>query len=321
MAIYSSVPPPSQQNPIAAGAVDIEAWNVSALESLSISPSARGTGVTLSIPLVREDDASKPAYKPRKEPLRRDSLKRRDALLKGKEGSRRRQRWENDHLLHIPNVQPPLPSDWEVHPTYPVHTVPYYLAPLWDAGVRHRAEEIAAAKKLSSTKRAGAQDNEQKGRVPQELRQKLKKAKGAKSLLQDLEEEVRKFVREWEKKERALMNKGVDGEGNEGLELDSEDEEIVFVGRNGTMSDEQRKTVEEELEREKLVFDSLVDDHGASFGRWLVHSIATYYGLSSRSITVGDPARREAYVGIKEMRTGRRPSVQGELPRPLWGMI
>lgn len=31
----------------------------------------------------------------RREPLRRDSLKRREALLKGKDGSRRRQRWEN----------------------------------------------------------------------------------------------------------------------------------------------------------------------------------------------------------------------------------
>ena len=95
--------------------------------------------------------------------------------------------------------------------------------------------------------------------MPQELRQKLKKAKGAKSLLQDLEEEVRKFVREWERKEREL-------EGKAELEMDSEDEEIVFVGRGGTMSDEQRKTVEEELEREKLVFDSLADDCGASFG-------------------------------------------------------
>jgi hypothetical protein len=169
-----------------------------------------------------------------------------------------------DRLLHVPNAQPPLPSDWEVHPTYPVHTVPYYLAPLWESGVRHRAEEIAAAKKLSSTKKAGFQTDEQKGRVPAELKQKLKKSKGAKSLLQDLEEEVRTFVREWERKERSL--KEGKEEDAEGFELDSEDEEIVFVGRNGTMSDEQRKMVEEELEREKLVFDSLADDHGASFG-------------------------------------------------------
>ena len=93
MAIYSSVAPPSQQP------VDIEAWSASALEALSISPSARGTGVSLSIPLDRDDEGEvlkrQCASKPRREPLRRDSLKRREALLRGKEGSRRRQRWEN----------------------------------------------------------------------------------------------------------------------------------------------------------------------------------------------------------------------------------
>lgn len=161
-----------------------------------------------------------------------------------------------DHLLHVPNAQPPLPSDWEVRPTYPVHSVPYYLAPLWDAGVRHRAEEIAAAKKRDANERSGI--NEQQGRIPQELRQKLKKSKGAKTLLQDLEEEIRTFVREWESKQKRLDESDND--------VDSEDEEIVFVGRTGTMSDLQRKTIEEELEREKLVFDSLADDSGASFG-------------------------------------------------------
>lgn len=55
------------------------------------------------------------------------------------------------------------------------------------------------------------------------------------------------------------------GAGEE-MEGDSEDEEIVFVGRNGTMSDEQRRTVEEELEREKLIFDAAEGDKGASFG-------------------------------------------------------
>jgi hypothetical protein len=101
MAIYSSVPPPSQQPaPIQAStstsSIQVEAWTVSALQSLNISPSARNTGVTLSIPLDAEEPPSKAsAYKPRKEPLKRDSQKRREAVLKGKEGSRRRQRWEN----------------------------------------------------------------------------------------------------------------------------------------------------------------------------------------------------------------------------------
>lgn len=225
-----------------------------------------------------------------------------------------------DRLLHVPNVQPPLPSDWEVRPTYPVHTVPYYLAPLWENGIRHRAEEVAALKKKSARKSARQaagitissdddEENSTAGRVPAELRQKLKKSKGAKSLLQDLEEEIRAFVSNWSAAHAQLS----------GLELDSDDEEIVFVGKNCTMSDEQRKTVEEELEREKLVFDSLVDDHGASFGRWLVHSIASYYGLTSRSVTNG--LRREAYVGIKAMKAERDSGVAMELPRPLWGLI
>lgn len=104
MAIYSSVPPPSQQPAATASttaAIDIEAWTVSALQSLGVSSSALGTTVTLSIPLDTErDDAdakrAKAAARPHKDPLaRRDSQRRRDALLKGKEGSRRRQRWEN----------------------------------------------------------------------------------------------------------------------------------------------------------------------------------------------------------------------------------
>jgi len=322
MAIYSAVPPPDQQPATQASISSpaIEAWVISSLQSLSVSTPApvsspaptRGVA-TLSIPLDdHEDGDATPqrrhsTHRPRL--IQRDSQRRREALLKGKEGSRRRQRWENDRLLHVPNVQPPLPSDWEVHPTYPVHSVPYYLAPLWDAGIRHRAEEAAASKKSRAEKKSGV--DEQKGRIPQELRQKLKKAKGARSLLQELEEEVRKFVQEYDEKNTRAEP-----------DFDSDDEEIVFVGRNGIMSDEQRETVEEQLEREKLVFDSLADDHGASFGRWLVHSIATYYGLSSRSVTVGDPARREAYVGIRDMKSGRRPSgVQSELPRPLYGLI
>lgn len=72
----------------------------------------RGATVSLSIPLDDEpqtvpssqakvaapqaENRSVPTVSfRRREPLRRDSLKRREALLKGKDGSRRRQRWEN----------------------------------------------------------------------------------------------------------------------------------------------------------------------------------------------------------------------------------
>ncbi len=135
--------------------------------------------------------------------------------------------------------------------------MPYYLAPLWDAEMASRA---SAGKSKRGTKGKSEMGEDPAGKVPKELREKLKRARGAKGLLQDLEEEVRMFVRKWEEKEKEI----------ELEEVDSEDEEIVFVARNGHMDDipspRSKKSLDEELERDKLVFDSLVDDHGASFG-------------------------------------------------------
>jgi hypothetical protein len=93
MAIYSSVPPPEQAEAVATFTVQ----NTLAALSLASSPSAK---VRLSIPL-EEPERRSDGVKARKEPLRRDSMNRREALLKGKEGSRRRLRWENGKLLFI----------------------------------------------------------------------------------------------------------------------------------------------------------------------------------------------------------------------------
>jgi len=353
--------------------VDIEAWTEDAVQAMatvaisSPSPGIRGTSVTLDIPLDEhpvatskpsDDEADgeaarklRPGYQRRREPIRRDSLKRREALLKGKEGSRRRQRWENgalhglfpmgvvhhdlDRLLSNPYMQPPLPSDWEVRPTYPVHSVPYILAPLWDAGIAARAvERKVKAKKAAQA--AASPEGEAASRIPKELREKLKRARGAKGLLQDLEQEVRKFVEKWEEKDRNLVREGM-------VDPDSEDEEIVFVGRNGQMSDmSPPMSLQEELRQDHLVLDSLEGDQGATFGyvyvtviantvmltvvarRWLVHSIGAYYGLRTWSITTGNPARREAYVGIPQtsLKSGRRrSSVPSPLPRPLYCLV
>lgn len=106
----------------------ISAWTeqtTASLQNLTISQDAstvaagtvlRGTSVSLTIPLDDHPSTTEPRPAPRakiangageerpqrvslsyrhREPSRRDSLKRREALLKGKEGSRRRQRWEN----------------------------------------------------------------------------------------------------------------------------------------------------------------------------------------------------------------------------------
>lgn len=117
---YSAVPPPPNLDPNAQTTtlplrpapqaasttpIDIEAWTVSALASLRVSPVARGTGRPLTISLdddprriareARHDAAAAGGVLPRKLPPARDSLRRREELRKGKEGSRQRRRWEN----------------------------------------------------------------------------------------------------------------------------------------------------------------------------------------------------------------------------------
>lgn len=233
-----------------------------------------------------------------------------------------------DRLLNNPWAQPPLPSDWEVRPTYPVQKVPYYLAPLWDAGIASRY----AAKKEKAQKAMKSKNPEdvERAKVPKELREKIKKSKGAKSLLQELESEVRMFVQKWDEKQQRMDQEGM-------IEPDSDEDEIVFVGRNGQMHDLPSRT-SEELKREKLLFHSLADDRSATFGyealqwiliwdqqlishrRWLVHHLGDYYGLKTWSVTVGNPARREAYVGVNT-KAGRSTVSKAPMPRPLWGLI
>ena len=236
--------------------------------------------------------------------------------------------------MNNPWAQPPLPSDWEVQPTYPKRSIPYYLAPLWDQ------EGFARARKENNhraPRHAQVHGSDERSKVPRELREKLKKAKASRGLLKDLEEQVRIFVKKWE-------DSNTSKEPRLESELDSEDEEIVFVGRNGGMNDIPSSPslddfqLDKERDRNALVFDSLATDQGASFGfvftlnmgrspglqwsrRWLVHSIATYYGLQTWSVTVGDPARREAYVGIPPTLDRGRPLSPVLQARPLWGMV
>lgn len=223
-----------------------------------------------------------------------------------------------DRLLNNPHAEPPTARDWEVRPTHPVHHVPYYLAPLWDAGLaRQNAERKAAAAKAAAKSRTVTNKPTDPGIVPKELREKLKRSRGAKGLLMDLESEVRKFVESWEEKERRAEAEGLPADP------DSEDDEIVFVGRNGQMNDLRSLRTSTEAKRELMLFETPEGDRGGSFGRWLVHHIGVYYGLKTWSVTVGNPARREAYIGLKEtkLRNRRRKSVCQSMPRPLWGMV
>lgn len=358
MAIYSAVPPPpalqshstaqsqnaSQQPqqqqpppPAASGALDIEAWTISALEALSVSPTATGTtGRPLGIPLdehptpganaqpatarvtIATADGIHPTADgitpPRRPPSRRDSLRRRELLLKGKEGSRQRRRYDMKRLTDVPNVEPPEPSDWEPRPVYPIHHVPYHIAGFWDRGLSQQAEARSNTKKKNTG--AGA------GRVPRELRDTVKRTPGVKGWLRALEEPVREFLVE---RHRAAGEAPVAED-----ESDESDDEVVFVGRkkaaataaaaagprDGSWKSAHREVRDGPAVDRGMVFETDEDGSGA-FKRWLTHSISDYYGLVSRSVTVGNPARRCVYVGVRDVDL----KIRAALPRPLWELF
>lgn len=208
------------------------------------------------------------------------------------------------------------------------------MAPLWDAGLKKQsAERKKAADKAKAASKTVAKKPTNPGIVPKELREKLKRSRAAKGLLMDLESEVRKFVAEWEEHEREAEKEELPSD------MDSEDEEIVFVGRGGTMSDERSlpqspmaastsslvNVQNSRAKRELMLFETPAEDLGGSFGRWLVHHIGVYYGLKTWSVTVGNPARREAYIGLKEQHQQRMKTGQVALckpmPMPLYGLV
>lgn len=148
--------------------------------------------------------------------------------------------------------------------------MPYYLASLWDSHYAQK-EQNKGTHKPSLHKGA----LEQKSQIPKELRRRLKRARAARGLLQDLEEDVRMFIKKWNEKQQSIEDAGLDVLSSSG-EGSSEDE-IVFVGRSGQMlSPTERKErlkklkedmyIHHERDGEKLVFDSLVNDRGGVFG-------------------------------------------------------
>lgn len=172
---------------------------------------------------------------------------------------------QSARLLNNPWAQPPSASDWVVQPTHPRHDpVPYYLAPLWDAHFAHR-EQSRTTRSLRN-----ADNNSERARISKEVRKRLKHARAARGLLQDLEEGVRRFIQSWNEKQQKLQNKDEQGPSSDD-DVDSEDE-VVFVGRNAEKRDRlpQRQlngsSASGERDGEMMVFESPAHDRGGVFG-------------------------------------------------------
>lgn len=269
-------PTPAAPQPVpghthsASGTLDIEAWTIQALQSLSVGPNSSGApastplaiplddaapssnrtrGVTIALSEAQAAGAGITPLPARRPAPRRDSMKRREALLKGKEGSRQRRRWDMARLADVPFVEPPLPIDWAAC-QYRVQYVPYHVAQHWDAGLRKQVEDKTNV--AQKRKAAGAG----KGRVPRDLRDTVKKTPGVKGWVRTLEGPVRQFLID-------------QGEGQEAVdESDFSDEEIVFIGRKAAPRDGLKKAhreVDGHAVDRGMIYDSLEDGESGSF--------------------------------------------------------
>lgn len=153
-----------------------------------------------------------------------------------------------------------------------MQSVPYVLAPLWDA------RRLKAEKRAMDDIRQRQKETEQNPTVPRMLRQTLKRARGAKGLLQDLEEQVREFVRQQARAlETSEQRPGSSSDADfDKLETsDSEEDEIVFVGRRrpevqqaqaSTATASAGGSGSPRQKADKMIFDTLEDDRGGNFG-------------------------------------------------------
>ena len=158
-----------------------------------------------------------------------------------------------------------------MQPTHPVQNVPYQLASYWDRGLRERAEErkhaYVAQRKQAAGVRAVPGTRAEAGKVPKELRATAKRTPAMKDWLRVLEEPVRDFM-----VARGIAKPTAEDSSDE---MDSDDEEIVFVGRNGTTRDgalprekgwkEARREVGNQEADTGLVLDTLGDDDVGAF--------------------------------------------------------
>lgn len=254
-----------------------------------------------------------------------------------------------DHLVGVPNAQPPQPTDWQVQPTHPIHNVPYQIAQFWDRGVRDRVQDktkrLQAARKKQQLL-SGSATGLGVGEVPRDLRESAKRSPVIRGWVRALEEPVRRFIHEQHAQMSGVTPAAAAAdagkEENDKDELDSDEEEIVFAGRSDAMRELREKkarwrTAHRQVSRETVdsgvVFDSFGDDESASFKyvdyslvqvtlfantfrRWLTHSISDYYGLASRSVMVANSSQKVVYVGLKQVH--RMAPAISKMPRPLW---
>lgn len=152
--------------------------------------------------------------------------------------------------------------------------MPYQVAQYWERGVRQQVQDKTSRLQATRKKQqlqSGSATGLGVGEVPRDLREYAKRSPLVKNWVRTLEEPVRDFLHgegsraaEKERQEMAAAEE----------ELDSDEEEIVFAGRQGALKELQEKKdrwrlahreIAQETVDSGMVFDSFGDDESAAY--------------------------------------------------------
>lgn len=152
--------------------------------------------------------------------------------------------------------------------------MPYQVAQYWERGVRQQLQDKTSRLQATRKKQqlqSGSATGLGLGEVPRDLREYAKRSPLVRNWVRTLEEPVRDFLRgegsRAEEKERQEVAAAEE-------EMDSDEEEIVFSGRQGALRELQEKKdrwrlahreVAQETVDSGMVFDSFGDDESAAY--------------------------------------------------------
>lgn len=255
-----------------------------------------------------------------------------------------------DHFVSNPHFVAPTKADFAPGPLYPKRTVPYQYASLWDhPSFPRRTAPAPAAAGVGERVPRELRSRLKRSRGALALLEALER-EVRDFLFSEPAEQPSPLEPDYSDLETDSLS-CADGV------TDSEEDEIVFVSRHErsgagavtVTAAAAPATAVAGLGRasEKVVFKSREEEQGANFGfvhpkrarggagvkeegcrgeeeanhegyrRWLVHSIAGYYGIKSWSVTEGRPAVRYAYVA----KPPRGASAERVPPKPLYLMV
>ncbi|BFZ62883.1 hypothetical protein YB2330_003993 [Saitoella coloradoensis] len=273
MAIYPFDVSPSSPPPPAA---------VSVMDSI-----ATVVDTELRIPISQPLTPPKTPSRKVKVAHERSTLRRRELLLQGKEGSRARRRFENSLLLNNPWATPPSREDW---------------VPTPDSSRRFRRVEWSLVERMEAlnvgSKEGKSREQARSGveGVTKGLKARVKKAHVPADLIRSIEAEL-----------RTLLESTTCSNLDKTSPPTAVEEEIIFTPRRKCTTPSSSASSPSPTPSTPLIELEFplanIPEPEASYHRWILHQICTYYNVKSWSKDVG---KRRVAVLRPEAGEGRR---------------